>query len=259
MKSGFLKHVNSLITQSDLVIEVVDARRPSETRNYSLEKSVLKNRKNLLIVMNKSDLIEDKKLLEQRKEILSKESRAKVVFISAKERDGINMIRREMGVISQRKTMGDFVVGIIGYPNVGKSTLINALAGKGRGRVATSKKAGLTRGIAKVKVTDGVYLIDSPGIIPMGDEEFELYLVESKNPNQLKDVDTAAVRLIQMLGKDKVTEFYGIDKETAEQLDEDELLEEIAKKKNLLMKGGKGDPLKGARDLLERYQRHELK
>jgi ribosome biogenesis GTPase A len=60
MKSGFLKHVNSLITQSDLVIEVVDARRPQETRNYNLERSVLKNRKSLMIVMNKSDLVDDK-------------------------------------------------------------------------------------------------------------------------------------------------------------------------------------------------------
>jgi ribosome biogenesis GTPase A len=169
------------------------------------------------------------------------------------------MIRREMSAVSQRKEGGDFVIGIIGYPNVGKSTLINSLAGKGRGRVATSRKAGLTRGIAKVKVTDGVYLIDSPGIIPMGDEEFELFLVESKNPNQLKEVDTAAVKLIQMIGKEKVAKFYEIDPEVSEKLDEDEILEEIARKKNLLMKGGKGDPLKGARDLLERYQKHELK
>jgi ribosome biogenesis GTPase A len=180
----------------------------------------------------------------------------KVLFISALDKDGINMIRREMGA-----AMGNnkgVTVGIVGYPNVGKSTLINALAGRGRGRVATSRKAGLTRGITKVKITDDIYLLDSPGIIPFKQDEFDLFLVDSKNPNQLKEPETAAVKLIQLLGKETVGKYYKIDDAIIEKVDEEELLEEIAKKRNILQKGGTGDVGQAARDVLERYQKHEL-
>jgi len=84
-------------------------------------------------------------------------------------------------------------------------------------------------------------------------------LVESKNPNQLKDVEGAAVRLIADMGKEKVAKFYGIEPEIAQEKDEEELLEEIGKKRGMLAKGGVGDAGKAARDLLERYQKHEIK
>ena len=255
MRSGFMKHIVSLVNQSDLILEVLDARHPEETRNPVLENMIKTQKKKLLLVINKSDLM-PKEEMEKKKEKISKESGVKTVFISALGRDGINMIRREISVTS--KGTEKFTIGIIGYPNVGKSTLINALAGKGRGRVATSRKAGLTRGIARVKISDGLYLIDSPGIIPFKEEEFTLFLVESKNPNQLKDVETNAVKLIQLMGKEKIAKFYKIEQKKIEEKDEEEMLEEIAYKKAFLMKGGKPDAGKAARDLLERYQKHEL-
>ena len=58
--------------------------------------------------------------------------------------------------------------------------------------------------ITKVKITDNVYLLDSPGIIPFKQEEFGLFLIDSKNPNQLKEPETASVKLIQFLGVEKV-------------------------------------------------------
>jgi hypothetical protein len=254
MVSGFFKHIYSLIKQSDLVIEILDARHPEKTRNKNLEHNVLSQEKKLLLIINKSDLVEKQKLEEDKKE-LQKDSNLKVIFISALNKDGINMIRREIAAEKGKKE--NYTIGIIGYPNVGKSTLINALAGKGRGRVATSRKAGLTRGISKVKITEGVYLIDSPGIIPKDNEdEFDLFLVESKNPNQLEDIERTALKLIQQMGKEKICKIFDIKFSNQ---DEETLLDEIALKKNLVRTGGKADTEKGARYLLEKYQKHELK
>ena len=256
MRSGFMGHIHSLVTQSDLIIEILDARHPEKTSNPVLENMIKTNKKKILLVINKADLM-TKEEMEAKKASISAESGIKTIFISALKRDGINMIRREIS--TESRDSEKFTVGIIGYPNVGKSTLINALAGKGRGRVATSRKAGLTRGISRVKISDGLYLIDSPGIIPFKEEEFNLFLVESKNPNQLKDVETAAVKLIQLVGKEKIAELYDIELEKLAGKDEEEILEEIGFRRKLLMKGARADVGKAARDLLERYQKHELK
>jgi len=259
MKQGFLQHIMHLIKESDIVIEILDARHPEKTRNLSLEAMVKEKKKKLVLAINKADLIDDKKIMERKKEEIAKDSGTKTVFLSALKRDGINLIRKEIGMESGGKER--FTIGIIGYPNVGKSTLINALAGKGRGRVATSRKAGLTRGLQKIKISDGLYLIDSPGIIPFKEEEFNLFLVESKNPNQLKDPETAAVRLIQVLGKEKIAKFFGVElsSEEIEKKDEEEILEEVALTKNMIIKGGLPDTAKAGREILERYQKHELK
>ena len=254
MRSGFLGHVSELVKQSDLVAEILDARYPERTRNEQLENMVLKNGKRLVLVMNKADLI-SKADAEHKKDDLGEETGMKVIFLSAKEKDGINLLRRE---ISESLGEKSGTVGIIGYPNTGKSSLINALAGRGRGRVATSRKAGLTRGITKVKVSEGWYLLDSPGIIPFGEDEFDLFLVESKNPNQLKDVIGTALKLIQFLGNERIEKGFSFAKGELEGKDENELLEMIAKKKRLIRGGGKADEDRAAREILEAYQRHEI-
>jgi len=254
MRTGFLNHVSALVKQSDLVAEILDARYPERTRNERLEKMVLENKKKLVLVMNKADLV-TKDEAESRKHNLGEETGMKVIFLSAKEKDGINLLRRE---ISESLGNKAGTVGIIGYPNTGKSSLINALAGRGRGRVATSRKAGLTRGITRVKVSEGWYLLDSPGIIPFGEDEFDLFLIESKNPNQLKDVAGVALKLIQFMGNERIEKGFKFEKGALEGKDENDVLEAIAKKKRLIGSGGKADEDRAAREILEAYQRHEV-
>jgi len=247
-------HINEILKQSDLIVEVLDARYPEKTRNYNIEKMAIERGKTLLLVLNKADLV-DKTEMEEKKKALAEKTGFKVVFISAKDKDGINLVRRSMSEVLKKEGGS---VGIIGYPNTGKSSLINALAGRGRGRVATSRKAGLTRGITKVKLSDGFYLFDSPGIIPFGEEEFDLFLVESKNPNQLKDVEGVALKLIELFESERFEKCFGLEKGSLTGKDADEILEAVARKRSWLSSGGKIDVARASREILEAYQRHEL-
>ena len=93
-----------------------------------------------------------------------------------------------------------------------------------------------------MNVGERIRLLDTPGVIPPSQwNEFELALVGSKNPNQLRDVEGCAMQLIQFLQErksDALKKAYGVN---AIGKDADDVLEEIAIKKNRVQKGGKAD------------------
>lgn len=230
---GLWQHALNAIKESDIILEILDARLPEYTRQLQLEQKILRKRKKLVLVLNKSDLI-SKKTAEQRKKELEKI--APTIFISGKEKKGILALRNLLYRLMKNKPA---TIAIIGYPNTGKSTILNALAGRKAAR--TSAQAGFTRGKQKVKLDEGQYLIDSPGIIPYEQRnEFELALVGSKNPNQLKDKEGVALQLAEWIGKQYPTilkEYYDIAWEN----DSEAFLEKLAEKKGKLQKGGLPD------------------
>ncbi len=254
MGRGFLARVQELVQESDIIVEMLDARFPEETRHKAIENKVKASGKKLLIVMNKADLCE-KKYLENKKKQLEKETRTRTIFISAKEKDGINLLRKELAMMKTKKERT--VVAIVGYPNSGKSSMINALSGKGGGRVRVSRKAGFTRGVQLINLGENFYIFDSPGVIPFGNrDEYQLFLVGAKNANQLKDMEGTALMLVKHFGKEKLAKKFG--KTVLEANDENEILEKIAIEKKFFRKGALPDTQRAAREFLEVYQRNEI-
>ncbi len=152
------------------------------------------------------------------------------------------------------KTGSEVHVGIIGYPNVGKSSIINMLTGRGAAR--TSPRAGFTRGIQKVKLADGLLLLDTPGV--MSDED-----AAESQAKHLKKHATIGVRtydstrhpefiVAEIMGEHPglFEEHYDIDAEG----DSEILLEALGKKRNFLLKGGAIDMDRAARVALKEWQ-----
>lgn len=157
-KQKYPELTRKIIEDSDIILEILDARFIEETRNKEVEEILAKQKKKIIYVINKSDLV-NKKL---RPEVYP------FVFVSCTLRKGVkelrNLIKRQAKDVQKLGEIEKVNVGIIGYPNTGKSSLINLLIGKNSAK--TAAEAGFTKGLQKLKLSPGILLIDSPGIIP---------------------------------------------------------------------------------------------
>ncbi len=246
MMPGFLSRVNSVISEADVVLEVIDARMPGLTRNRHAEELVKRKRKALVIVLNKSDLV-SKRAAERAK----KETGERSVFVSGTERKGAKRLRQE--IMKEKQKGKRLRVAVIGYPNTGKSSIVNMLSG--RKAAKTSPKAGYTRGEQLVRVSSEVYLMDTPGVIPYEQRnQFELCLVGAKNPNQVSDAETIALLFVKWAREKGAGEIEGISTK-----DEEEFLEKFALKRNKLLKGAAPDTKNAAQVLLNEWQRGKIR
>ncbi|WP_297479310.1 GTPase [Thermococcus sp.] len=239
--------VREVIDEADLIVEVVDARDPIGTRNRKLEKLVMEEGKPLLIVMNKADLV-PKEWAEEYK----RKSEIPVVFISARERKGTGILRKEIRklakpLLDEREKVK---VALIGYPNVGKSTIINTL--KGKKVVGTAPIPGYTKGKQLIRLSKRIWLLDSPGVVPIDDFD-ELVIKGGFPADKIDEPVKPALKLIGRIletRREAITEKFGI----REFESEEEILRKIGEKRGLIKAGGEVDLEETARWLLREWQ-----
>jgi ribosome biogenesis GTPase A len=150
-------------------------------------------------------------------------------------------------------------VGIIGYPNTGKSSLINFLTGRSSAKVGA--EAGFTKGMQKVKLTTNIMVLDTPGVIPQSEYSNSNSLALSKHA-KVNARDYSKVRdpeyVVHTLMKDyssQIESFYGLKVEG----DSEKLIEIIGRTKNLLKKGAVVDEDRAARLILKDWQEGRIK
>ena len=235
--------LKKVIEQADLVLEVVDARDPMATRTRELEKMATSMGKKLIIVINKADLV-PRPVLESWKRVLSREF--PTVYVSAQGRLGTRYLWRAIKRIADKRPV---TVAVVGLPNVGKSTILNVL--KGHHSASTSPVPGWTKTAMLAKAATWLNVIDTPGVVPRGEDE-ELALRGALRPESLDDPVPAAAKLIAALKKKDpqiLLKYYNVDDDDAYVA-----LEKIAKRRNLLKKGGEPNVEEAARVVLRDWQ-----
>ncbi len=247
MKKDYWRTVIDVIRRSTLVLIVLDARFPDETRNISIEKKIVELGKKFIYVINKVDLVDNDILKTKVKDLQPN------VFVSSKFNLGTTILRKKIFQSIKKKPV---YISVVGYPNTGKSSLINCLKQKKSTRV--SPFAGLTRGVQKLKIGDGIYLIDTPGVIPLSAKSESIRAMTNiKNPENIKDIDLVAMEIIDKFVKKnpkRLEEFYKIKvQKTSEKT-----LDVISRKLNHLRKGGELDTDRTARKIIFDWQRGRL-
>ena len=243
MSSSFWNAVNKVIKESDVIIQVVDARFPEATRNQEIEDKVRAKKKEIIYVQNKSDLVplRGKKTLKVGYQ----------VFVSASKNLGTTKLRRLIAQL--RGDAKNITIGILGYPNTGKSSLINAL--KQTRSASTSSKPGHTKGIQKLRIGRGMYLLDSPGVYPYREsDETKLAMVNCLAHDIVKEPDLVVYELIESYGKE-IAKYYKIKYCS----DPEELLGQLTARLNLFKKGNVLDIERASRQIISDWQKGKIK
>ncbi len=237
---SFWKHVNKVIQKADILLLVLDARLIEETRNQELESKIYSSNKPIIRVLNKCDLISKEKAQRLKKQIISS------VFVSSTEFLGTTKLKEKIMITaSQNDIKKPIKVGVVGYPNVGKSSLINALKGKSSAGVSAS--SGYTKGAQDIRINKNIVLIDTPGVIPY--KEKNLYkhgITSTVDYSKVKDPDMIIYELME-----KKPDLF----EPLDVSDPQKALEEIAVKYNFLQKGAKPDIQRASRKILKELQK----
>jgi len=155
------KEIRKVMSEVDIVIEILDARIPFSSTNPLV--NGLRGDKPLIKILNKADLA-DEMLTQQWQTHFEQDSQTRTLALSANQdsrKSTIASLCRKL--VTPRASDKNVHAMIMGIPNVGKSTLINALAGKTIAKVGN--EPAVTRRQQKIKLDNGLTLSDTPGIL----------------------------------------------------------------------------------------------
>ncbi|RWA04034.1 hypothetical protein EKO27_g11071 [Xylaria grammica] len=270
------KVFKQVVDQADVVLYVLDARDPEGTRSKEVERMVMaaaSGGKRLMLVLNKIDLIPPHVLkdwlvylrryfptlpLRASKSApntqtfnhrdLTVQSTSATLFKSLKSFAASKQLKRAVSV------------GVIGYPNVGKSSVINALlaglGGRGKAACPAGAEAGVTTSIRAVKIDSKLTLLDSPGIVfPSStdsdgpkrsavEEQAHLILLNAIPPKQIEDPLPAVSLLLKKLSssselQQKLLDVYDLPPLMTNDGDiTTDFLVQVARKRGRLGRGG---------------------
>jgi nuclear GTP-binding protein len=250
-RKAFDKIFKQVLEAADVILYVLDARDPDGTRSKEVERQIMSaasGEKRLILVLNKIDLVPPNVLkgwlTHLRRYFPTIPLRASTPASNAHTFDHKNytikntsetLLRSLKSYAASKSLNRSISVGVIGYPNVGKSSVINALTsrlnkGNKSSACPTGAEAGVTTSLREVKVDSKLKILDSPGIVFPSTEtstdkqtkkeqrqqdEAKLILLNALPPSQMSDPQPAVALLLQRLSAseslyEKLLQHFGI-------------------------------------------------
>ncbi|TLD34628.1 putative nucleolar gtp-binding protein 2 [Venturia nashicola] len=227
-RKAFDKIFQQVVEQADVVLYVLDARDPEGTRSKEVERQIMSaagGSKRLILILNKIDLIPPPTLkawlAHLRRYFPTLPIRASMGAPNAKTFDHKQLtvkgtseaLFKALKSYAQSKSLKRSIsVGVIGYPNTGKSSIINALTsrmGRAAGACPVGAEAGVTTSLREVKLDNKLKLLDSPGIVfptasnsskeNKSEEQARLILLNAVPPKDMDDPMPAVTLLLKRL------------------------------------------------------------
>ncbi|KAG5448774.1 Nucleolar GTP-binding protein 2 [Clonorchis sinensis] len=263
-----------VLDSSDVVLYVLDARDPMGTRSSYIEKYLKteKPHKHFIFVINKVDLV-PVWITKRWKAILSQEYPTMIFHADLNKPIGkvalLGLLRQLSSLHSKHRQQ--ISVGIIGYPNVGKSSIINALRNKKVCKVAPL--AGETKVWQYVTLMKSIFLIDCPGVVyPEGATEAELVMKGVVRVEYLQQPDLYIRDVLDRVRPEYLRVRYRLPQETPATdgepaadssnpswlTDTELFLELVSRQTGKLLKGGEPDLMTTAKRVLNDFQRGKL-
>ncbi|NWS16243.1 NOG2 protein, partial [Pachyramphus minor] len=244
-----------VIDSSDVVVQVLDARDPMGTRSPHVESYLKKEKhwKHLIFVLNKCDLVPTW-ATKRWVAVLSQEYPTLAFHASLTNPFGkgafIQLLRQFGKLHSDKKQIS---VGFIGYPNVGKSSVINTLRSKKVCNVAPI--AGETKVWQYITLMRRIFLIDCPGVVyPSGDTETDIVLKGVVQVEKIKSPEDHISAVLERAKAEYIRKTYKIDSWK----DTEDFLEKLAARTGKLLKGGEPDLQTVSKMVLNDWQRGRI-
>ncbi|KAF1469665.1 Nucleolar GTP-binding protein 2, partial [Megadyptes antipodes antipodes] len=244
-----------VIDSSDVVVQVLDARDPIGTRSPHVESYLKKEKhwKHLIFVLNKCDLVPTW-ATKRWVAVLSQEYPTLAFHASLTNPFGkgafIQLLRQFGKLHSDKKQIS---VGFIGYPNVGKSSVINTLRSKKVCNVAPI--AGETKVWQYITLMRRIFLIDCPGVVyPSGDTETDIVLKGVVQVEKIKSPEDHISAVLERAKPEYIRKTYKIDSWK----DTEDFLEKLASRTGKLLKGGEPDMQTVSKMVLNDWQRGRI-